>query len=61
MKGGKINREWHESHIMPGNPTREQRVEWHAGHAEACGCRDVPVSLVADVKAFRKKTAGRSN
>ena len=45
---------------MPANPTREERVEWHAQHAVTCGCRPVPASLATDVKAFRRK-ARRAN
>ncbi|GLR96001.1 hypothetical protein ACVMFA_009166 [Bradyrhizobium liaoningense] len=44
-----INKEWHRSHPMPSKATREQRVEWHAAHKAACGCRDVPASLRPDV------------
>ncbi len=55
MTGGKVNREWHDTHVMPKNPTREQRVEWHAEHALACACRDVPAGLLAEVKALSKR------
>ncbi|BBZ97930.1 MULTISPECIES: hypothetical protein [Bradyrhizobium] len=44
-----INKEWHRSHRMPPKATREQRVKWHAAHAAACGCRDVPASIRLDV------------
>ena len=50
----KLNEEWHEANPMPKNPTRAQRVKWHALHAEACGCRPVPDSLVAEVRALKK-------
>lgn len=30
---------------MPRNPTLEQRLEWHAGHAANCGCREMPDKL----------------
>lgn len=59
MKSG-LNREWHEAHRMPPKPTRRQRVEWHAEHAGACGCREVPPNLAADVRALLKK-APRAN
>ena len=52
MKAGKINREWHNGHRMPDNPTREQRVAWHAAHVAACACRPVPPGLAAEVKAM---------
>jgi len=40
---------------MPKSPTMAQRVEWHAGHEEACGCRPVPESLAAEVRTFKAK------
>jgi hypothetical protein len=51
---GKINAKWHASHVMPPNPTKEQRVRWHAEHAEMCGCRPVPNSIEAEVRAQMK-------
>jgi hypothetical protein len=61
MKGSKINKEWHDSHGMPSNPTRAQRIEWHAEHAAACGCRPIPQSLSAEVKALGGKKPLRAN
>ncbi len=57
---GRLNKAWHAAHVMPRNPTREQRVEWHAAHEDACGCRPVPESLEADVRAL-KMSAERTN
>ncbi|WP_283816164.1 hypothetical protein [Bradyrhizobium manausense] len=34
---------------MPTKATREQRVAWHAAHAAAGGCREIPLSIRADV------------
>ena len=51
---GRLNREWHEAHKMPPNPNRHQMVEWHAEHAQACGCREIPPRLAAEVKALRR-------
>jgi hypothetical protein len=53
---GKINEAWHEAHNMPENPSRQQRVSWHAAHAEECGCRPVPADLADDVRAMMTKT-----
>lgn len=39
-----INAEWHRENRMPRNPTEEQRLEWHVGHAINCGCREIPKS-----------------
>lgn len=61
MTPGKINKVWHQAHVMPKNPTRAQRVEWHAEHEEACGCRSVPEGLKADVGALKRKGAERPN
>lgn len=47
-----LNREWHETHVMPHNASKEQRVAWHAGHARACDCRAMPESLRDAVEAF---------
>ncbi|HUK80754.1 MAG TPA: hypothetical protein VLU91_08865 [Nitrososphaerales archaeon] len=54
-----MNKEWHAAHVMPKNPTKEQRVTWHAEHAEACGCRPVPPSILAEVEALGKETPTR--
>ena len=43
---GKINKEWHRSHKMPKNPTKEERYEWHKEHAENCQCRPTPQELL---------------
>jgi hypothetical protein len=42
---GKINRAWHEAHVMPKNPTDRQRAEWHYEHALHCGCRALSPAL----------------
>jgi len=55
-----MNKEWHVAHVMPPNPTRDQRVVWHAEHAAECGCRPVPASLLAEVEAWGKKKPTRA-
>jgi hypothetical protein len=50
---GKINAEWHNANKMPRNPTREQRLDWHLRHSEACTCREIPPGLKAEVEAYR--------
>jgi hypothetical protein len=60
MKRSKLNAAWHRTHRMPKNPTKEQRLEWHAAHAEACGCRPVPANLAAEIKELRSRKAGRA-
>ncbi len=32
---------------MPGNPTPEQRMAWHGGHAANCACRAMPAGVIA--------------
>jgi hypothetical protein len=49
-----INKEWHRSNPMPPRATREQRIKWHAAHAEACGCRSIPESIQQDVEKLLK-------
>jgi hypothetical protein len=39
---------------MPGKATREQRIAWHADHAAACGCREIPLSIRPDVLKLLK-------
>jgi len=48
---GKVNADWHRSHIMPKCPTDRQRAEWHYDHALHCGCREVTPSIAALLKA----------
>jgi hypothetical protein len=49
-----LNRKWHETHRMPKNATREQRLRWHIAHAEYCGCRAIPESLKSEIGRARK-------
>lgn len=42
-----INREWHQLHKMPKNPTSEQRIAWHVEHAKHCRCRPIPEGVYA--------------
>ena len=48
-----INREWHRTHRLPRNASREERIQWHAEHAKECGCRPVPPSLRNEVTRRR--------
>jgi len=58
-----LNREWHRSHRMPIRATRDQRVQWHAAHAAACRCREIPLSIRPDVlkllKGRRKRAVSK--
>jgi hypothetical protein len=46
----KLNAAWHRAHRMPTRATLAQRVRWHAGHARACGCREMPASIAAELR-----------
>jgi hypothetical protein len=49
--GSKLNATWHREHVMPKNPSLEQRLRWHVAHARACGCRrDLPPAIVAELR-----------
>ncbi|MBS1913948.1 MAG: hypothetical protein JST22_18310 [Bacteroidetes bacterium] len=45
----KLNAEWHREHRMPKNATLSERVQWHLEHAAACGCREMPASIAAEL------------
>lgn len=53
----KLNKEWHEAHRMPQNPTLDQRIEWHIEHARNCECREIPPNLREIIKHRKNKTA----
>jgi hypothetical protein len=36
-----MNTAWHKAHLMPKNPTLDQRIAWHLDHAKNCGCRPI--------------------
>jgi hypothetical protein len=54
---GKINAEWHKANRMPKNPTREQRLDWHLRHSEACSCREMPPALRDEVAQWRSASS----
>lgn len=41
----KLNKEWHQAHVMPKNASLDQRIEWHLQHRQHCSCRDIPEKL----------------
>jgi hypothetical protein len=53
----KINAAWHAENRMPKNATRDQRIDWHLRHSEACGCRPAPDSLRNEIA---KRAAGKA-
>jgi len=47
---GRINEAWHRAKPDAPKPTLDQRIEWHLAHARACGCREIPPRLVAELE-----------
>jgi len=45
-----INKEWHQKHRMPKNPTIEQRIKWHLEHQKNCSCRPITGKLAEEMK-----------
>jgi hypothetical protein len=56
----KTNKAWHAAHRMPPKATREQRVHWHAAHAQACACRPIPEGIRPDVEELMAIRAERN-
>jgi hypothetical protein len=54
-----INAKWHQQHIMPMGSTLSQRVAWHVAHAKACGCREIPPTVVKELRRLGKKVPAR--
>jgi hypothetical protein len=52
----KLNKEWHQKHRMPKNPTEDQRIEWHLKHEKNCSCRPIPDKLVDEIRRNRLKS-----
>jgi hypothetical protein len=46
-----INADWHRAHPMPKSPTIDQSIAWAIEHASACGCREIPPRLRAEMMA----------
>jgi hypothetical protein len=54
-----INAKWHKEHSMPMGSTLSQRVEWHVAHAKACGCRDIPPTVLKELRRRGEKPPKR--
>jgi hypothetical protein len=46
-----VNARWHVRHPMPRNATLDQRVKWHLAHVVMCGCREIPKTVIAELRA----------
>ncbi|MFH1072417.1 MAG: hypothetical protein V1743_03235 [Nanoarchaeota archaeon] len=44
-----FDKQWHEKHKMPQNPSMDDRLQWHLEHAEHCDCRKIPEKLLAKI------------
>jgi hypothetical protein len=55
-----MNASWHKRHPMPMGSTLDQRVEWHVAHARACGCREMPPTVIKELKRRARQTPKRS-
>lgn len=55
----KINKEWHLKHLMPKNPTTEERIRWHIAHAKHCACREIPASLQQEIDQYLSSRKSR--
>ena len=56
---GTLNAKWHQANRMPPRASLDQRVTWHVAHAKACTCREMPASIVAELRRrgkFARKT-----
>lgn len=54
-----MNGAWHLRHVMPKNPTLEQRIVWHIAHAKHCACRPIPPKLQAQIRQYTSARAKR--
>jgi len=45
-----MNRAWHEANPMPPKASLDERIAWHLGHARACGCREIPASILTELE-----------
>lgn len=49
-EGATVNEEWHAAHVLGQGASLDRRVEWHVEHATACGCREIPATVVAELE-----------
>ena len=46
---------WHEENRIPKNSSLEQGIKWAIEHAEKCGCRPLPESLLVEIRKRKSK------
>jgi len=44
---------------MPMGSTLDQRVKWHVAHAKACGCREIPPTVLKELRRRGTKAPKR--
>ena len=50
-----MNRQGHAEHHLLDGANLEERIDWHAAHSQACGCRPIPPEIAqASNEAFSK-------
>lgn len=42
-----MNADWHRKNRLSRDASLGERIDWHRRHAESCGCRPVPPSILA--------------
>jgi AcrR family transcriptional regulator/RimJ/RimL family protein N-acetyltransferase len=47
----RVNKAWHQQHVLGSHARLDDRVAWHLAHAQACACRPIPPSIAAAIEA----------
>lgn len=42
-----MNKLWHSQHVLPRSASLQERLVWHQEHQQVCGCRPIPIRLLA--------------
>jgi NAD(P)H-flavin reductase len=56
----KLNASWHAAHRLPEKATLDERVRSHQAHAAACGCREMPKTVLAALEKRGRPAVRRS-
>lgn len=46
----RLNKEWHQAHVLGQHASLDDRSAWHLEHAKNCGCREMPESIRAEIE-----------
>jgi hypothetical protein len=55
-----VNKEWHDEHRLPRSATVDERVVGHREHAEVCGCRPMPPTIVEELAKRKRRQPRRT-